>query len=42
MKKILVTGGLGFIGYNLVNRLLEEGNTNITVNDNLSSDSLVI
>jgi nucleoside-diphosphate-sugar epimerase len=39
MKKILVTGGLGFIGYNLVKRLLETGNTDITVIDNLSSDS---
>jgi len=39
MKKILVTGGLGFIGYNLVKKLLETGNADITVIDNLSSDS---
>ena len=38
MKNVLVTGGLGFIGYNLVNKLLKE-NCNITVIDNLSSDS---
>jgi len=38
MKKVLVTGGLGFIGYNLVKRLLKKG-YNITVIDNLSSDS---
>jgi len=39
MRKVLVTGGLGFIGYNLVKKLLETGNTDITVIDNLSSDS---
>jgi nucleoside-diphosphate-sugar epimerase len=38
MKKVLVTGGLGFIGYNLVKRLLEK-EYEITVIDNLSSDS---
>lgn len=38
MKKILVTGGLGFIGYNLVKRLKEQ-EFEITVIDNLSSDS---
>jgi len=38
MKKVLVTGGLGFIGYNLVKRLLEK-NYDITVIDNLSSAS---
>ncbi|MEB3215489.1 MAG: hypothetical protein VKN72_04390, partial [Nostocales cyanobacterium 94392] len=27
--KVLITGTVGFIGFNLVNRLLEEGNFNI-------------
>lgn len=39
MKKVLVTGGLGFIGYNLVKRLLETNKYDITVIDNLTSDS---
>lgn len=38
MLKILVTGGCGFIGSNLVDRLILEGN-DVTVLDNLSSDS---
>ena len=38
-KKILVTGGLGFIGTNLVKKLLEYNN-NIYVIDNLSSGDL--
>ena len=35
MKKILVTGGAGFIGTNLVNKLLRK-NYSVTVLDNLS------
>ena len=38
MLKILVTGGCGFIGSNLVDRLILEGN-DVTVLDNLSSES---
>jgi UDP-glucose 4-epimerase len=36
MRKVLVTGGGGFIGSNLVKRLLEEGNS-VTVLDNFLS-----
>ena len=39
MKKILVTGGAGFIGSHLVDRLIEKG-SKITVFDNLSSGKL--
>ena len=38
-KRVLVTGGLGFIGYNLVKRLLQTTDYEITVIDNLSSQS---
>ena len=38
MKKVLVTGGLGFVGSNLVDKLIEQGN-DVLVIDNLSSDS---
>ena len=37
MKKVLVTGGLGFIGSNLVKILKNKGNYNITVIDNICS-----
>ena len=38
-KKILVTGGLGFVGSHLVDRLSEDGDCQITVIDNLCSES---
>lgn len=34
--KIMITGGAGFIGYNLTKRLLEEGNTIISIDNFLS------
>jgi len=39
MKKVLVTGGAGFIGSNLVPRLIEKGHS-VIVLDNLSSGKL--
>jgi len=39
MKKIVVTGGAGFIGSRLVKRLVEEGN-HVTVIDNFSTGSI--
>ena len=36
MKKIIVTGGAGFIGSNLVDRLIKDGNEVIII-DNLST-----
>ena len=36
---ILVTGGCGFIGSNIVDRLCVSENYNVTVIDNLSSDA---
>ena len=36
MKKILITGGAGFIGYNLTKKLTSEG-FEVTILDNLSS-----
>lgn len=39
-KKILITGGAGFIGSNLVDYLVEAGHKNISVFDNLETGAL--
>lgn len=36
-KKVLVTGGLGFVGHNLVNKLVKEFNCKVTVVDDCSN-----
>ncbi|MFW9881079.1 MAG: NAD-dependent epimerase/dehydratase family protein, partial [Candidatus Thorarchaeota archaeon] len=35
-KKILITGGAGFIGSHLVDKLVEGNNHKVTIYDNLS------
>lgn len=39
-KKILITGGAGFIGSNIVDHLISNGHTQVTVLDNLETGSL--
>lgn len=39
-NKILITGGAGFIGSNFVKFLLNEGNNEIVIYDNLSTGKL--
>lgn len=38
-KKVLVTGGLGFVGHNLVNTLLNDFNCDVTVVDDCTNSS---
>jgi len=38
MKELLITGGLGFVGSYTIEKFKEDGNYNITVIDNLSSN----
>ena len=40
MKKILVTGGFGFLGSHLIEELLQDGNNYVHVVDNLSTSPL--
>ncbi|MFZ0647992.1 MAG: NAD-dependent epimerase/dehydratase family protein, partial [Nitrososphaeraceae archaeon] len=40
MRRVLITGGAGFIGGSLVNSLMTSRNCNIIVLDNLSRGSL--
>src|SRR6266487_4378734 len=40
VQKIVVTGGAGFIGSHLVDRLLDSGNDEVVVFDNLSRGRL--
>ena len=38
MKKILVTGGAGFIGTNLIKRLREDGHRVVVLDDHSTGD----
>ena len=40
MKKILVTGGLGFIGTHLIKKLIKDEECMIDIVDNLSNHSI--
>lgn len=42
MAKILVTGGLGYIGYDLIKNLLEDGDNEVIIYDNLYKNNLGI
>ena len=42
MEKILIAGGLGFIGTNLIKNLVSNGYSDITVVDNKSNHTVYI